>query len=125
MNIPGGDNLGVGGLTEHVGHCVGVPGQGVDVHLAAHVPDPGQEVGTLTTGQTLPSGGVAATGHENIQRGVERQVVYCREVAVVVTDHLVVLKVPAFHLGTVRSKKLKLAHQEQQHPCPPAYPLHN
>ena len=31
--LPGGDDLGVGGLAGDRGDGVGVPGQGVDVHL--------------------------------------------------------------------------------------------
>ena len=84
VQSPGRDDLGVGGLADDGADGVGVAGQGVDVDLAPHVPDPG--------------GGVPAARHEHVQRGVEGQVIDGREVAVVVPDHLVVLKVPAFHL---------------------------
>ena len=85
------DDLGISGLCEDTSHCVGVPSQGVDVDLGPHVPDPGHRV--------------PAAGDQDIQGGMEREVIDSAEMTVVVTDHLVILQIPALDLSVLPGRE--------------------
>lgn len=61
-------------LRQHAGDGVGVAAECKHLQLGAHVPH--------------ATGGVAAARHDEVQRGVQRDAVHARQVAVVVADHL-------------------------------------
>lgn len=82
--VGAGDDLRVRRLGHHTGHRVRVARQGVNIGLGSHIPYPGR--------------GVSAGCGQHIDRGMQRQRVDGRQMAVVVTDDLVVLQIPALHL---------------------------
>ena len=89
------------GLSQDAGDGVGVTTERVDVHLGPHVPHPRRRVPAAT--------------EQDVQCGVERQVVDSAKVAVVVADDLVVLQVPALDLPVLAAgEEIRLATGDGQ-----------
>lgn len=79
-----GDDLWVCGLRDDTSYGVCVSNESVDVCLCSHVPN--------------ASCGITTGSDKNIQCWMQCHAVNCRQMAVVVTNYFVVLKIPAFDL---------------------------
>lgn len=77
------DDLGIGPLRQYRPDGVVVAGKAVDLVLRPHVPD--------------ASDGIASAGDEEVERGVELEGKYARQVAVIVPDDLIRLQIPALY----------------------------
>lgn len=96
------DNLGISRLGFHCPNCSLVARETMDLILRTHIPDlqsaalESQASKQYNNKSTYSCDSISTTRHKHIQRWVQLKRKHAREMAVVASDDLVVLEIPAY-----------------------------